>query len=179
MATTDLAAKRYAQAAFELALETGTLDLWSSAINQIAAFMSDAEAARALENTRVAVDAKQRVIEAGLKDLPPLPLNLARLLVRKSRTALASDIATEFAALSEQSQGIRRARAVTAVPLDNAAQGGFDKTPPRGDGSENNPRSRSRPNVIGGLVIQLGDKLVDVSTKARLQALRESLTGAV
>ncbi len=179
MATTDLAAKRYAQAAFELALETGTLDLWSSAINQIAAFMSDAEAARALENTRVAVDAKQRVIEAGLKDLPPLPLNLARLLVRKSRTALASDIATEFAALSEQSQGIRRARAVTAVPLDNAAQEALTKRLQEETGQRIILEAEVDPNVIGGLVIQLGDKLVDVSTKARLQALRESLTGAV
>ncbi len=179
MAITDLAAKRYARAAFELALEAGALDQWSSAINQIAAFMSDVEAARVLENTRVAVDAKQRVIEAGLGDLPPLPLNLARLLVRKGRTALAADIAAEFAALSEESQGIRRARAVTAVPLGNAAQEALTKRLQEETGKSIILEAEVDPDLIGGLVIQLGDRLVDISTKARLQALRESLTGAV
>ena len=89
----DLAARRYARAAFELALQHGDHEAWQTALEQMAEFMSDPEVRAVLENTRVAQEPKRRLIEAALSDLPPLPLNLARLLVRKGRTALAPGIA--------------------------------------------------------------------------------------
>ena len=179
MATTDLAAKRYATAAFELALEAGTTDEWTNAISEMAAFMGSSEVAVVLENTRVPTDAKQRVLEAGLQDLPPLPLNLARLLVRKGRTSLAADISIEFKALAEASQGLRRVRAVTAVPLEAAAQEALIQRLKEQTGKTILLEAEVDPSLIGGIVIQLGDKLLDISTKARLEALRGSLAGVV
>jgi F0F1-type ATP synthase delta subunit len=35
------------------------------------------------------------------------------------------------------------------------------------------------PELIGGLVVQIGDRLIDASTRTRLQALKRQLTGAV
>ena len=66
----ELAAKRYAQAAFEVAREEGDLPAWSEALARIAHFMSEGDAARALENTRMPQDLKHQLIEAGLGDLP-------------------------------------------------------------------------------------------------------------
>jgi hypothetical protein len=68
----------------------------------MADFMSDGEVRRVLENSRVGQEPKQHLIEAALKDLPELPLNLARLLVRKSRTALARAIQLTFEQLVEE-----------------------------------------------------------------------------
>jgi F-type H+-transporting ATPase subunit delta len=174
-----LAAKRYALAAFELAKEHGDMDAWREGVSQIAEFMSDTEVRRVLENTRVGQEPKQRLIEAALGDLPPLPLNLARLLVRKNRTALALDIAAAFNQLIEEDRGITRARARTAVPLSEAEVEALARRLQEQTGHEVILDVEVHPDVLGGVVIQIGDRLIDASTRARLHALRENLVGAL
>jgi F-type H+-transporting ATPase subunit delta len=174
---TEAAAKRYARAAFELATERAEAAAWTTALEQMGEFMRDAEVRRVLENTRVAQDAKQQLINAALGDLPPLPLNLARLLVRKSRTALAADIVTEFKRLVEEAQGVAHARATTAVALSEADRGALARRLQERTGRQIVLETEVDPRLVGGVVIQIGDRLVDASTRARLEALRESLTG--
>jgi F-type H+-transporting ATPase subunit delta len=179
MADVNLAAKRYARAAFAIALEHNDADAWRGALDQIGEFMGDPEVRNVLENTRVARDSKQQLIEAALGTLPPLPLNLARLLVRKGRTALAPEIATEFRAMLEEQQGVARARAVTAVPLSDAERDSLRQRLQQQTGHEIMLETEVDPSLIGGVVVQIGDRLVDASTRARLEALRQSLVGAV
>jgi F-type H+-transporting ATPase subunit delta len=174
----NLAAKRYAVAAFELAQEHNDSDAWLSAVRQIAEFMGDTEVKRVLENTRVGQEPKQRLIEAALGDLPPLPLNLARLLVRKNRTALAVDIATQFGQLLEQQRGVSRARATTAVPLGDAERQALSQRLAQQMGGEIVLETAVDPELLGGVVVQIGDRLIDASTRAKLRALRDNLTRA-
>ena len=175
----SLAAKRYAIAAFELAREHNDTNAWLNAVRQIAEFMGDPEVRRVLENSRVSQEPKQRLIEAALNDLPPLPLNLAKLLVRKNRTALAVDIATQFEQLLEEQRGISRARAVTAVPLADTERNALARRLREQTGHEVILETSVDPALLGGVVVQIGDRLVDASTKARLKALRENLIRAV
>jgi ATP synthase F1 delta subunit len=116
----SLAAKRYAQAAYELA--GSDLAGWQGAIDEIAEFMGDDEVRKVLENSRVPREPKLRLVAAALADLPALQLNLARVLVRKGRTALAPEIAVQFRGLVAAQQGIQKAVATTAVPLTSAEQ---------------------------------------------------------
>lgn len=179
MATGDLGAKRYAQAAFELAVESGGLNDWSVAISEIADFMSNPEVDRVLQNTRIASAAKLNLIDQALGTLPPLALNLARLLVRKGRTSLAQEIASEFRRLAEEEQGIAHARAVTAVPMTDPERDALITRMEAETGKRIILETEVRPALLGGLLIQIGDRLVDSSTRARLQALRDNLVGAV
>lgn len=174
-----LAAKRYALAAFELAREHGDIEAWRDSLAQIAEFMSDPEVRRVLENTRVTMQPKQRLVEAALGDLPQLPLNLARLLLRKHRTALAPDIALAFNELIDEERGVNHAHVRTAVPLSEAETADLARRLQEQTGHEVVLTVEVDPSVLGGLVIQIGDKLIDASTRARLQAMRESLVGAV
>lgn len=175
----NLAAKRYAVAAFELAREHNDTDAWLSAVRQIAEFMGDAEVRRVLENTRVGQEPKQRLIEAALGDLPALPLNLARLLVRKGRTALAVDIAEQLERLLEQERGVSRARATTAVPLGDAEREALSRRLAAQTGGEVVLETSVDPELLGGVVVQIGDRLIDASTRAKLRALRDNLTRAL
>ena len=174
-----LAAKRYALAAFEIAREQGSIDAWQDALGQIADFMSDPEVKRVLENTRVTQEPKQRLIEAALGDLPAMPLNFARLLLRKHRTALSPDIAMAFNELIDVERGIQHALVRTAVPLTEAETADLARRLQAQTGQEVILRVEVDPSVLGGLVIQIGDRLIDASTRARLQAMRESLVGAL
>ena len=175
----SLAAKRYALAALEIAREQGTTNQWTDALAQIGEFMSDPEVRRVLENTRVSQDPKQRLIDAALADLPALPLNLARLLVRKHRTGLAAEIASQFNQLVEAESGIQHARAVTAVPLSEAEQTALEQRLQAQTGHKVILDVDVDPALLGGLVVQIGDRLIDASTRARLEAMRESLVRAV
>ena len=175
----NLAAKRYAIAAFELAQEHNDSDAWLNALRQIAEFMGDPEVRRVLENTRVAQEPKQRLIEAALGDLPALPLNLARLLVRKNRSALAVDIARQFEQLLEQQRGVSRARATTAVPLGDAERAALSQRLSQQTGGEIVLETAVDPELLGGVVVQIGDRLIDASTRMKLRALRANLISAV
>jgi F-type H+-transporting ATPase subunit delta len=174
----NLAAKRYAMAAFELAQENKDSDAWLSAVREIAEFMGDPEVKRVLENTRVAQDPKQRLIDAALGDLPPLPLNLARLLVRKNRTELAVDISDQFERLLEEQRGVSRARATTAVPLADAEREALSQRLAQQMGGEVMLETAVDPGLLGGVVVQIGDRLIDASTRSKLRALRTSLSRA-
>jgi len=179
LASGDLGAKRYAMAAFELARESGQLNEWATAISEISEFMTNASVASVLENMRISADAKINLIDQALGTLPPGALNLARLLVRKGRTRLAADISVEFRRLSDESQGIEHAKAVTAVAMtDSERQALIDRLQAQ-TGKRIMLDTEVNPDLIGGLVLQTGDMLVDASVRARLQALRERMVGAL
>ena len=174
----SLAAKRYAIAAFELAREHNDTDAWLTAVRQMAEFMGDPEVKRVLENTRVSQEPKQRLIDLALADLPALPLNLARLLVRKNRTALAVDIANQFQQLQEEQRGVSRAKATTAVPLGDAERQALSHRLTEQTGGEVLLETEDDPELLGGVVVQIGDRLIDASTRSKLRALRDNLTRA-
>jgi F-type H+-transporting ATPase subunit delta len=171
-----VAARRYALAVFELAQEDGSLAAWQAALDEIAAFMAEPDIGRVLSNSRVDQETKQRLIELGLPNLPQKPLNLARLLARKGRTGLTRDIATYFRQLAEVQAGISRAHAVTAVEMNDAARAALIARLGQETGRQIILDTDVDPRLIGGIRVQIGDRLIDASTRARLQALREALT---
>jgi F-type H+-transporting ATPase subunit delta len=178
MASLESAAKRYTLAAFELAQERGSLREWQNALDRLAAFMSGSDVAMIMANSRVPQESKQQLLMAALSDLPGLTLNLGRLLVRKNRTALAPLIAEQFRQLVEEQEGIARAKATTAVPLSDADREALSARLRQQTGREVVLDTEVDAALLGGVVVQIGDRLVDASTKARLEALRESLVGA-
>jgi F-type H+-transporting ATPase subunit delta len=141
--------------------------------------MSEPEVKRVLENTRAAQDAKLQLLDAALNDLPAQPLNLARLLVRKKRTALAPEIAAAFRNLVQERSGIERVHATTAVALTDTERIQLQAKLRESTGHEVVLETAVDPELLGGLVVQIGDRLIDASTRSRLQALRRQLQGAV
>ncbi len=145
----------------------------------MAAFMGSGETARALDATRVSREVKLRLVDAGLGDLSQRPLNLAKLLVAKGRTGLAPQIAAAFAQLVEEHQGIARARVITAVPLSDRERDAIAADLRQRTGRNVVLDAAVDPALLGGIVVQIGDRLIDGSTRARLEALKRHLVGAV
>ncbi len=106
-------------------------------------------------------------------------MNFARLLVRKGRTALATDIASEFHILLEEQQGISRAHATTAVPLTDAERETLTESLREQTGNQIVLETDVDPAMLGGVIVQIGDRLVDASTRAKLEALRQNLVGSL
>jgi F-type H+-transporting ATPase subunit delta len=171
----DLAAKRYARAAFELAIEAGEETAWTQALQRTAEFFGREEVGSVLANSRVAMASKQELVTAGLRDLPRLPLNFARLLVSKGRAEMASAVAEAFDEMVEERQGIVRAHATTAVPLATGDRQALSERIAQLTGQQVVLETEVDQAILGGMVVLIGDRLIDGSTRSRLRALRNSM----
>jgi len=174
----DPAAKRYARAAFELARDRGELDLWESDLIALAQALASPEAAAFLASRQVDAAAKESFLRQAGGEPSPLVWNLVRLLSSKGRLALLADIAEQFQALLDEHRGIAHAQVMTAVPVSDDEREALARRLSELTGKRVLVETREEPAILGGLVARIGDRLIDGSTRSKLEALRRRLAGA-
>jgi len=171
-------AKRYAQAVFEIALERKELDRWQSDLGKIASLAEDAALIAVLESPRFRFEEKAKLLSERLGEINPLALNLAYLLVTRGRLRMIGDIADEYQRRLDSHRGIERAEVTTAIPLDDEDKLKLEAR--LGDMVRKKvilePEVDS--SVVGGVVARIGGKLLDGSTRSKLEALKRELIGA-
>jgi len=168
--------KRYAQAVFELALARNELDKWQSDLERIAALGEDAALAAWLESPKFCFEDKARLLADRLKEINPLALNLAYLLVARGRLGMAGDIADEYQRLLDSYRGIEQAEVTAAVPLDDDDKQRLSERLSAVVGKKVVVKAEVDPALIGGIVARVGGKLLDGCTRSRLEALKRELT---
>jgi F-type H+-transporting ATPase subunit delta len=169
------AARRHAQAAFQIALERGELDVWREDLGRLSEAVQDPRLLAFLESPRIHLEDKSRVLSQVVEGLNPLVMNLALLLVSRGRLGLLPETVIEYGRLVDEHQGIAHAEVATAVPLEPKQE---DKLSRRlGDlvGKDIVLTAVVEPSLVGGLTARVGDKLIDGSIKSRFSALRGSL----
>jgi F-type H+-transporting ATPase subunit delta len=170
------AGKRYAQAAFSIAQEQGAIAEWRSALGDIATVLVDSDASALLANNRVPLESRLAMLERML-DLPPLQLNLARLLVSKGRSAEARAVADAFGRMADQAAGVEHATVTTAVALSADQLAGIERQLGASLNKQVQATAEVDPSIVGGVVVRVGDKLLDGSVRTRLRQLRKELQG--
>ncbi len=170
--------KRYAQAVFELALERKELDRWQSDLGKIASLAEDAALSAVLESPKFRFEEKAKLLSERMGKINPLALNLAYLLVSRGRLGVIGDIADEYQRRLDSHRGIERAKVTTAIPLDDEDKLKLEAY--LGDMVRKKvilePEVDS--SVVGGVVARIGGKLLDGSTRSKLEALKRELIGA-
>lgn len=174
----EIAARRYAEAAFQIAGEKGTEQAWSEDLALMAAAFSDAGMAAVMQEARISTADKIGLVERVLAGADPLVLNLARLLVHRGRTALAPQIAEAFQELLDVERGIAHAQVTTAVPLSGAESKAVAEKLGEITGRQIVVETQVDEGIIGGLVARISDKLIDGSTRSKLLALKRQLQEA-
>lgn len=175
----EIVAKRYAEAVFQIATETGTEDRWRDDLASIAELARYPGVAPFLASGKVSQEEKRRLVETALKDLGPQPLNLARLLLERNRLTLAPEIQAEYDRLLDAARNIKHAEVITAVPLDEASERAIVERLREMTGArEIRLETRVDPAIIGGMIARVGDLMIDGSTRTRLVQLKRSLAGA-
>jgi F-type H+-transporting ATPase subunit delta len=173
----ETAAARYARAVFELGVEERSLGRWRQDVASLASLFSETDVARVMEDNRVPEDQKMRVVDAALTALSPQGRNLAHLLVRRRRTGLAGLINDQFQRLADEQEGIARGTVTTAVELTPAQRDEIQLKLSQLTGKAVVLETRVDPSILGGMVARVGDRLLDGSTKTRLERLRSRLQG--
>ena len=168
-------AGRYAQAAFEVALERKELDRWQSDLRKIASLTEDATLIAFLESPKIHFESKARLLSERLGDINPLALNLTYLLVTKGRLDVAGDIADDYQQLLDAYHGIEHAEVTTAVPLDEEDKLKLGERLSAIIGKKIVLKPEVDSNLIGGVIARIGDKLIDGSTRSKLLALKREM----
>jgi F-type H+-transporting ATPase subunit delta len=141
--------------------------------------LTEPTAAQALSNPAVPSGRRVRLVEAlATPEMRKEGLNLARMLVAAGRPALIEGIVEEYGRLADEAEGRVRATATTAVELGDPEQRRLAGDLSRRLGKDVRLEVVVDPGIIGGLVLQLGDRVIDASIRSRLQQLRRRLETA-
>ena len=173
----DVAAKRYAEAAYLIAQEDGTAEQWAEGLRSLSSLYGDAGAASFLGSSRVPPSEKRALVEKSLAGVPNPTLNLALLLLQRGRTALGPQIADAYQELLDAAKGLSHATITTAVELTADELAAVKQKLGQITGGEVVIETEVDESIIGGIIVRIGDRLIDGSTKNRLMELKQKLAG--
>ena len=170
------AATRYAQAVFSLGKERGTLDVWQSDLTDLATLTGDSRVSSYLSNPSITADTKLATLEATLPStVQPELRNLAKLLVVRDRTNLIPQIREIFEDQVRAERGITVAQVTTSEPLTAEEEALVREKLAAMTGNTIEITSTVDPDIIGGIVVRIGDQVIDGSVRNKLERMRTRL----
>lgn len=171
----QVSAKRYAQAVFDIAREKDGLDRWLADLKQVAAFAADARTVAWMESAQTDSEQKDQFLAASLSDISPLAMNLVKMLLERDALAAAGAIADAYEALLNEHRGLAVATVTSAVSLDDKAAAAIKKQLGAITGKDIQIETKVDPAVRGGFIAKIGDRVIDGSAAHRLEALKITL----
>jgi F-type H+-transporting ATPase subunit delta len=169
-------ARRYAQAVFQIALEHDSLDVWVDDLQTLADLLEDKEVAAFLDAPQVPEARKLETIQQLLGDsVGALPANLIRLLATRNMTLLIPAVLAQFTEMVDRHRGIEWADVTTAVSLDDAQEKEVSRLLSGIAGSEVSLRTYVEPELIGGVVARLNDRVIDGSVRSKLRNMHRQV----
>lgn len=169
-------AGRYAQALFDLSEETGATDRVAAdlaAFGDMAAASADLQ--RFIKSPMFSAEEQVKALGVILEkaEIGGLSANFLKLVASKRRLFAVLDMIRDFNVLNDARKGITRAKVTVAEPLKpehvEALRGALAEV---SGGREVDLAMKVDPDIIGGLIVQLGSRMVDSSLKTKLNSIR-------
>ncbi|BCX88412.1 F-type H+-transporting ATPase subunit delta [Methylomarinovum tepidoasis] len=169
-------ARPYAEAAFKHALESGRLEQWSKMLAFLAAALSDPELVALAQNPKIGKERfLQILLDIGKGYLDAEGQNFVKLLVHNDRITLAPQIHELFERYRAEHEGIVDVEVRTAYPLEAEDQAKLTRALEKALGRKIRLQLAEDRDLIGGVVIRAGDKVIDGSVRGRLERLAKRL----
>ena len=137
--------------------------------------LGDPAVSDALANPKTSLAERVRQGLQLLDGVSPEARNLARLLIERRRIGIVGEILAHYDALTDRASGIVRVEVTTAVQADAALEQRIRDSLSKQLGSDVQTTVRSDPSIVGGLVIRIGDRVIDDSLRTHLQQLQAAL----
>lgn len=170
--------KRYAKALLSLGQGDGKYVEYGRNLQEFADFCSaHDEFFQVISNRLYSVEDRKMIIEKVLEKshFPDLIKNFLRLLLDKNRIGAVKEITGHYARLTDEISNITRADVITAKPLKEDALKRLKKALKKVTSKEVTVNVSQDESIVGGLIVKIGDLVLDGSVKTQLEGLRESL----
>ncbi len=182
MTRPSTAARRYAEAVFEIARRDGTEDAWHAALDAAWQVLGPTDVLRIVENPAIPLPERQAgarsALAARTNTAAPVTAQLANLLsalVARRRVSLIPAIVGEYARLLDRQRGIAAAVVTSATPLSAEETEAIAARVASLAGTTVSLRTAVDPALIGGVTVRIGDRLIDASVRGRLERLRDRI----
>ncbi|XP_034546435.1 ATP synthase subunit O, mitochondrial [Notolabrus celidotus] len=166
---------RYATALFSAASKQSKLDQVEQELGKVSTLIKDPKLSSIVMNPHVKRNIKQKTFGDALTKakVSTITINLINVLADNGRLPLTGDVITAFSKMMSAHRGEVICSVTTAQPLDAAslsdlkvALNGFLQK-----GETIKLETKSDPSILGGMIVSIGDKYVDMSTKTKIQKL--------
>jgi F-type H+-transporting ATPase subunit delta len=169
----------YAHALFEAALERNRLGPVREELAQVVAAEAEVpELRELLRNPQLDPQARTAALEELFAGGDELLRNFLLVLADKGRAGQLEEIAAEFERLIAEHEGIVHAELTTAVELSDDEARALLEQIEQASGRKVEATRSVDPDLIGGIVLQVGSHRLDASVRGRLERLRRELATA-
>jgi F-type H+-transporting ATPase subunit delta len=178
MAEPSTVARPYAEAAFRLADEAGALARWMDMLAALAAVAEDARVRAAIGDPNFS-DAQVAGLFISILagKLSGDGENFVRVLAANGRLELLPEIRAQFEALKNEREGVVEAQVHSAFELSAGQLADLQQRLEKRTGRKVRTQVHVDKDLIGGVKLVLGDKVIDASARAQLAALETALKG--
>lgn len=172
-------ARVYARALLAAASDAGRIEQVRRELGDfVAALAASASLRDVLADPQVDEAAKRRVLASLTHGGEPLVANTLQLLLQKGRLALVGDVHEELEALAAVEAEILHVEVTSAIALGAEAEERLAARVAEATGRRVEMTKRVDAGVLGGLVVRVGDVIVDGSLRSRIRQLRRRLVTA-
>ncbi|MDB4443722.1 ATP synthase F1 subunit delta [bacterium] len=170
--------RRYAKALMSLGQEDGNFERYGTDLQEFTEFCKKYKAFKeAIANRVFPVEERKEVLHAVLEksDISDMVKNFLNLLLDKNRIGAIEGITNHYDKLSDDISNIALAEITAPKPLKKETQDRLEKV--LGDFTSKAIRIEVKEDesLIGGVIVKIGDMVLDGSVKAQLDGLKESL----
>lgn len=173
-------ARNYAEALVVLAQKAKDMDGWGAALNAVvAAIESDARLRNFLAAPQIAAQQKNAVIAKAFSGtLPALMVRFLQKLVLNRRQMLISQIAIEYGNIVDETSGRIHAQVTVSRETSEAERDALAAQLSRAFAKTVVPHVGVNPGILGGVIVRVGDRVLDGSVRKRLKTLRSRIVSA-
>ena len=176
MARRDSAARRYAEAAFEVATRDDAIEAWGAELEAAATRIGEDRVTRVLANPAIPLDQRSVALAGLLKGIAGTGAsNLIQLLLKRGRIDELPRVSTEFRRLDDRRQNIIHATVTSAAALTPDEVQALSARLEQSTGGRIALATSVDAGLLGGLIVRVGDRLIDGSVRGRLERLRNQL----
>lgn len=173
--------RNYAETLLILAKKQGQQEEWGALIDALAVAMQEDRTLKTfLESPKLAASQKIEIVDKALgKKVPQVFLRFLEIVISKRRQMLIPAIATEYRALIDESEDRVHATVIVAREPAEAEKDALAKQLSRLLGKRVVPHITLNPAILGGLIVKVGDTVMDGSVRRRLATLRSRMLATI
>ena len=170
-------ARRYATALYEEADDTGVLeDVDDDVLMLRESLESTDQLLRFFKSPIISKEKKESVIQSLLGDrVEALLVRFLRLLVHKDRETMTKEVLDAYQSLRDEQRGIVNAHVTVAHPIPEEDREALVDTLEKQTGKSVRLHLTENPDLVGGVVIRIGDHVFDGSVRNKLSNLHDRL----